>query len=641
MPDVYPGGRASHAPPPPVESGPLRTKLFVVVTLLLLAVLGLSAYVAVTVGSELYEARAALAGPVSGLDRAELLTARRHLVTAGDKLDGVAASLLSVVPVAGHSVRAVEDVTAATVDVLDAADVLTRKLDAVASLDLIQNGSLRLDLVGQLRGGLAGQAAALETLVAAAEAGRSGWAPPPVWDVMDDLAQRGSEYLATAERGADVAGLMGPMLGQGGPRKYLVVLLNNAELRGAGGIPSAIGTVDVVEGRFTLGKFEHAVELRGPRPHQRVAAPSDFRRRFSQYGADTTFWTNTTFSPDVPDVALVGARAYEKVTGVAVDGVVLLDPRGIAALLPDGTEIPVPGSPTVVGPDDLADYSYSGVYAELGGATAERREALLRLGRRAFKAVVAGEALSGRATMEEAGGAVAGGHIRVVSFVPEEQAVLDALGAGGDLRGAPGDSLLVTAQNFSADKMDFWARRRILHTCSVADEGDSAACTTEVAIRNVAPRGLTRYVAGKPYGALEHLVEVYVPEAAEITGVGLDGATADFYPDRQDGHDVAGVFVKTEPGERHELIVRYDLPLDGRYSLEVLPQPLVRDPRLRVTIQAPGSWELRGEGERGAGALEFEGFLDRTMEFEAEPVDKPGLSGAWQALVRFWREPLF
>jgi hypothetical protein len=463
-----------------------------------------------------------------------------------------------------------------------------------------------------------------------------------VWDALQDLEGRVTGYLASAERGAEAVALMGPMVGQAGPRTYLVVMVNNAELRGAGGIPSAAGTVTAVEGRLTLGRFRHTVDLRGPRPYQKVAAPGDFRRRFGFYDADTTFWTNTTFSPDVPDVALVAARAYKKVTGTKVDGVVLVDPRGIAALMPEEASISIGGTGVTVGRADLADYTYSGVYADLGGATERRRTALLELGAGAFEAILEGGGLAARSTLEEAGRAVAGGHVRVVSFDPDEQAVLDALDASGDLDGTPGDSVLVAAQNFSADKLDYWVRRRVAHSCT-ADE-DGAACTTEVTLANRAPAdGLTRYVAGKPYGELESLVEVYVPEAAEIGSVVLDGSALPVEPDRQDGHSVAGTFLRVGPGDESVLSVSYDLPLDeGGYSLEVLPQPLTHDARLRVSLDVPGEWILEGEGEmREPGSLRFDGRLDRTLRWTARPVDKSGLAALWDGLVGFWRDPLF
>ncbi|HEX2294306.1 MAG TPA: DUF4012 domain-containing protein [Actinomycetota bacterium] len=617
----------------------MRAKLLIAIVVVLLVVLGLSAYIAVAVGNELYEARAALSGPATDLDRATLLDARRHLVNAAEKLDGTAASVLSVVPVAGHAVRAVEDVTEETIPVVDAADALTRKLDAIRALQVVESGRIRLDLVGQLRGPLVRQTEALADLADAAREGRSGWLPPPLWDVLEDLELRARGYLTSAGRGSEVAGLAASMLGQSGPRTYLVVLVNNAELRGAGGIPSAAGTVTAVEGRLTLGRFRHTVDLRGPLPYEKVAAPADFRRRFGFYSADTTFWTNTTFSPDVPDVALVAARAFKKATGTRVDGVLLVDPRGMAALMPEGAGVRVAGTEITVGRDELPDYVYSGVYEDLGGATPGRRRALLAIGQQAFESILEGGGLISSDTLARAGAAVAGGHIRIVSFDPAEQAVLDRVDAGGDLGGSRGDSVLVAAQNFSADKLDYWVHRDVRHSCTVDDE--AAACTTEVTLANRAPEGLPRYVAGKPYGVVEDLVEVYVPEDAALGLVESDGH-AQVGPDRQDGHHVVGSFLELAPGDRQTLAVSYELPIgpDG-YALEVTPQPLARDARLRVRVEAPRGWTFDGAGTESDGVASFSGALDRTIRLTARPAGRSGLAAFWEGLVRFWREPVF
>jgi hypothetical protein len=307
--------------------------------------------------------------------------------------------------------------------------------------------------------------------------------------------------------------------------------------------------------------------------------------------------------------------------------------------MPPDAKILLRRGEVVVSRDELADYTYSGVYQELGGATSRRRKALLKLGKRAFETILDGGGLAARQTLEDAGRAVAGGHIRIVSFDATEQEVLDRIDASGDLDGGGGDSLLVAAQNFSADKMDFWTKRRVRHSCAIAE--DAAACTAEVELRNDAPEGLTRYVAGKPYGAVEDLVEVYVPEAATIGEVDTDGLPVG-EPDRQDGHAVVGAYLNVGPGERRTLSVSYELPLpDGVYSLEIAPQPLAHDAVLQVALDAPEGWVVDGDGETGPGYLRFDGVLDHTMRFSARPDERRGLSGLWDAVAGFWNDPLF
>ena len=133
------------------------------------------------------------------------------------------------------------------------------------------------------------------------------------------------------------------------------------------------------------------------------------------------------------------------------------------------------------------------------------------------------------------------------------------------------------------------------------------------------------------------------PSAKYATSVCLHfGVCVAGYDERQDGHTIAGALLKVRPGERKRFTVSYHLPLnEGRYSLELIPQPLARDARVDVMLEVPAAWVLRGDGDVEPGRLEFSGELDRTLEFSAERRDRTGISGLWDGLVRFWREPLF
>ena len=93
-------------------------------------------------------------------------------------------------------------------------------------------------------------------------------------------------------------------------------------------------------------------------------------------------------SPDVPDVAAVAARLFRLKTGRSTDGVLFADPRGIQALMSESTSVRVPGTNRALTRAELPDYIYRDSYEELGGFSARRRKAILRLGERAFRTVV-------------------------------------------------------------------------------------------------------------------------------------------------------------------------------------------------------------------------------------------------------------
>ena len=142
----------------------------------------------------------------------------------------------------------------------------------------------------------------------------------------DDLERCQQLSLAKAEelqgvtgRGRDIADIAPDLLGASGPRRYLVLLVNNAEARPSGGIVSGIGLLTLNQGHIRLGAFHYYTDL-AQHPYRRVAAPPDFERRYHRYNADTTRWVNVTMSPDTEEVAAVAARLYKVTAGKITDG---------------------------------------------------------------------------------------------------------------------------------------------------------------------------------------------------------------------------------------------------------------------------------------------------------------------------------
>jgi hypothetical protein len=618
----------------------LRRKIVLSVLLLVVVIVGLGFYVGGQAARELSAARAALTASPTELTEADMSAAKDHLTGASSNLEGIPARLLSVLPIARQNLAALDTVVVDGMPVLDAAIELRRTVDALRTRGLMKNGRVQFDVIRDLRSPLRTQIETLTKLIDSLERSRSGWLIPSLWDEMNGLLRRARAIQASARDAERVIAHAHTLLGDPEPRTYLIVLVNNAELRAAGGIPSGLGTIRVAKGSFELGDFYYAPELRDEPPYERVPAPKDFRRRFGYYGADTRFWVNTTFSPDIPDVALVSARLFRAATGIDVDGVLLADPRGIEALMdPSATITTETGR--VLTAEELPGYAYSEVYGEeSSGLVADRHKALLQVGRLAFEQIANGD-FGGADGLTSAGLAFSGGHLRFVSFNPTEEKALKAVGTTGDLDPPQGDNVLITTWNSGGDKLDYWARRRIQHSCAIREEDQSADCSTVVTIRNVAPEGLSKTVANSPYGLMKSFVELYIPKRAHLEGVLLDGEPTRHWRGRQDGLSAVGVYVRIPQSQAVRVEVTYGLPLDERYSLRVIPQPLAVDAGLHITLHVPSGWRVRGLTPDGNG-FTYDGVLDRTLFVDAEkPSSRSGIPGLWDRLVAFWREPVF
>jgi hypothetical protein len=616
----------------------LRRALLVILGLIIFIGV-LSAWVMVPVAGHLRRAQEAIAETGADLRAADLVDAKDELKAASDRLNSPAGKALRLVPLVGSNVGSVKTVTEALIPVVDTASTLERSSRALRRGGFIEDGRFRIADLRDLQEPLDEEVAALRGLEIAARDSMTGVTLPPLWDELAEIAQRAAELRRGLADATTLVSRAPDILGAREPRRYLVMLINNAELRGAGGILAGVGTMAFDGGKLKLEGMYSVHDL-DVEPRIEVPAPPTYERRFSQFDANTTLWLNSTYSPDVPDVALVASRLFQRVTGIKTHGAIMLDPRGLSALLEEDAVLELENLGDVPAPD-LPRVVYSDAY-EVFTDQIGRREAILQLGVAAFQSFL-DEGLPDDGP-EKIGEAVAGGHLGFVSFDPTENQALSGVGASHDLPPVPGDVLLVTTQNFGysdeGTKLDYWVKRRTDHSCEI--EPEVATCATSVRFRNDTPKGLSTYVAGKPYGRLRTYVEVYVPDDAELQEVRVDGREVDFRPDPHDDMLSLGIYLEIERNETSEVTAVYRLPLgpDG-YRLVATPQPLTRDARVSIALGVPEGWAASGPGEVDDGSLRLVESFDSPLEIQIAPEERKGLSAVWRKLSRFWSEPLF
>lgn len=590
----------------------------------------LSLYVFATAGRNLIAARSALRLSVQDVDEASVIEAETHLIQASHQLRSLPARALGLVPVARQNLETLRDATDAAIPTVAAAIDLQHAVAGLEDEGLVQSKKVNVSALRHVTEPVAAQRRALDALVDQLDHGLNGWLLPPVWERLHQLQLTATGVMEGVEGAEALLARSEQMLGGDRPRTYLVLLMNNAELRGAGGVLTGVGTLHLDEGKMRLGRFRSVHDLRD-KPYERVPAPAEFVRRFGVYKADTTLWLNATFSPDVPDVALVASRLYEKTAGVRTDGALLIDPRGLAALVDPDDSFRVPGADATISGSELAEFTYSDVYDRFTNQVA-RRAALLEVGESAFKSFIT-DPLVGRDRISAIAEATAGGHIRLHSFNPQEAAALEQSGLSGELQ-APEDTYVVRVaqQNFGSangegTKLDFWTDRSVDQACSLDQE--EARCHTRISLANDIPDDLPLYVAGSPYGVLRSNVEIYLPEEAELSRVESDGEVTEFRTEPQAGHQVVALYIQLEPGAATTLDVAYSLPLDDEFRLRLEPQPLATDAELDLALVAPLGWSVAGSGR----TWDREVSWSRPVEVEAAPDPRSGLSAWWVRLV--------
>jgi hypothetical protein len=474
--------------------------------------------------------------------------------------------------------------------------------------------------------------------------GRVGRGVEDAREHLDDVPER----LTSA---ADALDALAGLTGAHGPRRLLVALENNAELRGTGGIVTVFAEATARDGTVQLGRFRDVDDVAAlASSARRVPAPADYHRLWGPYLADSTLWKNVNMSPDVATSSKVLAEIARATLGTAPDAIVWLDVRTLAdiigatspARLPDGT---------VLTKSTTVRALLSGAYTK--AVDTKDGQAARRARLRAAADAVAGRILRGDPDATRLSlalsGAARGRHLALWSAQPDEQRALVAAGLAGEVRadrdGPGGDIVSVAVQNFgggdrNGNKLDYYARRLV--SVKVRLTEDTAEVEQEISLRNTAPpRGLPVYVSGRVSpGTSNNFVTLAVPAEAELQSFTRGGTAVRTEVLPEGDHRVVTDAVSLPPGTTTTWRLRYRLKLfsSGTYTLRAVPQPLAVDAGLHIEITGDGVHLATPAGRRGD--IQVSEAFDEQRTVVAVRARDSALRRAVDAVRRFWNEPV-
>ena len=411
-------------------------------------------------------------------------SARAHVDRAKDASHGIGGDVWQHVPVAGsgvsdvrHLVEALDDATAiAEIGV----DVYSQVLGDDASV--VDGTTVDMDVLATaLDAGR--QAAAHARAVDAALGEVSGTAPvvggrtAAARDEAVTALEPVTEMLGRAEPLMDV---LPRMLGAEEEQKYLVAILNPAELRYSGGANTALAVVRIADGRATfrdIGNLDAAEHANRPLYWKKVKG-NPFHPR------GKTYIQNATRSPYWSVSGEEILRAWARVTREEFDGFVAIDVPAIASLV------------GVTGPMEVADVgtldetnltktlvgSYD-IYNDIFKRRALNRslipifrEKLFAGGQFVEKFQALGESAKAR-------------HFAAYFRDPDAQAVITDLGVDGDLSETDQDYVGVFSQNTNIAKSDYWMDRTTTSEVSVRPDGSRRRRADHHRLPELATRG--------------------------------------------------------------------------------------------------------------------------------------------------------
>lgn len=504
-------------------------------------------------------------------------------------------SLLGALPLLGHQRAALVKLTDDSAAAATAGRGLLAKVDLLAERNTLRDGRIPVDSLAELQAEVAAVGRGLGGLV-----GRPSGLWGPVGDArrrFDDLVGSGSRRMTDA---AEALGAARTFIGSAGPRRYLVALQNNAEMRDQGAVLS-YAVARFADGRLSVERSGSILDLTlaGPVTTPQPAGTTEI------FGPirPTQLWQSVNATADFALSGRTMADMYRQSTGQPVDGVIAIDVPGLAAILRVVGPVTIDAVAEPVGADNVGRLLLHDFYEGLGPTS----DATLRRERQAdvVGAVVA-RLTSGShdavALGRELGEAAAGGHMRLWSAADAEEQVFERTGLGGGPALRQADRTFhLAVENRTATKLDYYVKPSLRQDVRLSRTGTAVVRTT-VTVDNQAPvQAAPSYQLGpdrftKKPGDYLAWVLLWGPAGSTQSSGGVE----------ESGLNLSQRVIDVAAAQRREVVFETVIPnavRGGKLQLRLVPQARLEPVPVEVRLSV--------EGWRVSDDLTWRGVLDR------------------------------
>ena len=436
-----------------------------------------------------------------------------HVPVFGDDAEGVRALTQSLDTVAARGVEPL----IGTVDEVDG-------ISAGGRVDLDKVTALQ-DPVTRAR------AAFRDGYAAVADLDSSGYAGPlqgrfnTYVDQVGDL----SRALGSAQKATEI---LPDFLGADGPRTYLLVFQNNAEIRATGGLPGSWAQVRAKDGKAEIVRQGTATEF--PRRDTPILPLSagELEVYSDLLGV---YFQDANFTPDFPRAAELMSARWEEKYAEPLDGVISLDPVALSYLL-EGTG-PVTVGDVTLTPENAVEELLNRPYLEQG--TAQQDEFFAQAAKAIFAAAT-GDLAAPLDFVRGLARAADEGRFRLASFIPAEAEQLATTQVLGAMPKDDGKSprVFIGLGDATGSKMSYYLRYRAeidARSCSDGRQSLSGTMSLHQTISAAEARQLPESVTGAGDYGTEHgsqlvVVRIYAPTGGAIGDIKVDGAKVEVQP---------------------------------------------------------------------------------------------------------------
>ena len=361
------------------------------------------------------------------------------------------------------------------------------------------------------------------------------------------------------------------------PRNYLILAQTNAEARPSGGLTGSLGLVTVQGGHVSLQPFVSDSEIQNA-DEPVVDLTAEERLLFTdKLGKDIR---DVNFTPDFPRTGEIVSAMWNRQYGVAVDGVIAIDPLFLQNMLAVTGGVAMPDGSTLDG-TNTAQTLLHDVYARM--APQETDEYFAVAAQAAFDHIMQ-NAGDFKSYVKALSTSVEQGHVMVWSAHEDEQNLIADSAISGKLitEGAK-PQVGVYISDETESKMDWYLHREVTTEFQKVARNGANQYTVHIKLQNTmtAEEAASEadYVTGAgnivPKGQIKTALFIYAPANGRL--VDWEFQNADDYKGvtLHNGLTVGVGDVTLQPGESYEITVHVQSASDTGEPLTLRQTPLI------------------------------------------------------------------
>jgi Tfp pilus assembly protein PilN len=494
--------------------------------------------------------------------------------------------LASVVPYAGDDISAVRTMVAAMENI--SSQALPQLLQAADNIDLnnvhVENGTIE---ISGLEASQRPLQIADDTIDKATREVKTVKAvkTPHIAQVADALktAETYCEKLDSVVHSLNsIVQVLPSMLGteshaNDAPRNYLILAQTNAEARPSGGLTGSLGLVTVQGGHVSLQPFVSDSEIQNA-DEPVVDLTAEERLLFTdKLGKDIR---DVNFTPDFPRTGEIVSAMWNRQYGVAVDGVIAIDPLFLQNMLAVTGGVAMPDGSTLDGANTAQTLLHD-VYARM--VPQETDEYFAVAAQAAFDHIMQ-NAGNFKSYVKALSTSVEQGHVMVWSAHEGEQNLIADSAISGKLitEGAK-PQVGVYISDETESKMDWYLHREVTTEFQKVARNGANQYTVHIKLQNTMTAeeaaSEVEYVTGGgnivPKGQIKTALFIYAPANGRL--VDWEFQNADDYKGvtLHNGLTVGVGDVTLQPGESYEITVHVQSAPDTDEPLTLRQTPLI------------------------------------------------------------------